>query len=212
MPGLLRKLGWVSVVIFVFEGVVVVAGPDLSNGIAAFLGATADKSVLLSQGAALLMVSAGVLLARQLFSVEDGASTDSGSEDGQNRDENLAGNRVRLFAAAESGEESQLVVETASGKQVRLMVMAEGTTSSESAGSDLQQDDQGQQRFARFCSWVVAILGFIGALFVLTDENPILALLILVPQVYGSAIAYSLIGIWSLWRMRRRTMRIHASA
>ena len=92
------------------------------------------------------------------------------------------------------------------------MVMAEGAASSESAGSDLQQDDQGQQRFARFCSWVVAILGFIGALFVLTDENPLLAFLILVPQIYGLAIAYSLIGIWSLWRTRRRTTHTHALA
>ena len=64
MPGLLRKLGWVSVAIFVFEGVLVVAGPNLNSGIAAFLDATAHKSVWLSQEAALLMISAGVLLAR----------------------------------------------------------------------------------------------------------------------------------------------------
>ena len=53
---------------------------------------------------------------------------------------------------------------------------------------------------AEVSRWLVASIGFAGALFLLVDENPVLAILILGPQVYGLAIAYIVVGVWTMWQ------------
>ena len=71
MPALMRKLGWVAVIIFVIEAVFIVAGPNLSNTIKQEFKDTADRSVLVSQGAGLLLIAAGILLASTVFALPD---------------------------------------------------------------------------------------------------------------------------------------------
>ena len=158
----------------------------------------------MSQGAGMLLIAAGILLASTVFALPD---QPPGTRDGNAADDPVGSSRTVvqrawLTTVSETGRESRLVVESASGKQLRLQVVTEKPTSSEARNDthDQQHEDSGQKRLADVCRWLVASIGFAGALFVLVDENPVLAILLLGPQIYGLTIAYILVGGWTIVR------------
>ena len=205
MPVLLRKMGWVAVSIFVLEALFVTVGPNVSVTIKQEVEETGQKTVLVSQGAALLVIAAGVFLARTVFAVPDPPpmqSRDPGAADSPTSSGSATSESARLLAVSSAGQETRLVVESVSGEQLRLLVVTENPISSVAHGDadEQEQGDWGRQRLAEVSRWLVASIGFVGALFVLVDENPVLAILILGPQIYGLTIAYVLVGVWTLWR------------
>ena len=205
VPDLLRVMGWVAVTIFAVEALFVVVGPYVSDAVRGEFEETGKETVLVSQGAALLVIAAGVLVASTVFAAPDPSPAQprqSGATDGPTPSGSPTGERVRLLAVSSAGQESPLVVESVGGDQIRLMVVTENpvTAALQSGTSDQEESDWGRQRLADVSRWLVASVGFAGALFVLVDENPVLAVLILGPQIYGLAVAYIVVGAWTLWQ------------
>lgn len=202
---LLRTMGWVAVIIFVIQALFVVVGPQISGTLNEEIEETGEKSVLASQGAALLVIAAGVLLAITMFTVREPPlerSRDPRTADAPAISGGTADERARLTAISDAGQELRLVVESISGERLRLMLVTENPIPATAHGSvEYQKSDiWGQQRLNEFSRWLVASIGFAGALFVLVDENAVLASVILVPQVYGLALSYAIVGGWTAWR------------
>jgi hypothetical protein len=148
VPTLLRTMGWVAVSIFVLEALFVTVGPNVSGTIKKEFEETGMESVLASQGAALLVIAAGVLLAGTVFAVPDpppAPSQDPGAADGQTASGGAAGERARLVAVSGAGQESRLVVESVSGEQLRLKLVTENPVLSTARGGadDQKRADRG---------------------------------------------------------------------
>lgn len=203
MPSRIRLLAWVSFITFSLEGVAILVGPNVYDGLEALLDATGDHGVVVSQGAALLLIAASIYLSDVIFgafqtSLDLAAETTRQPSDQQSRSSRWISSR--LYAESPSGERTRLVVESASGEQLRLLVETEANTDVTEEREADQAPVVTQSELARLA---VAAFGFLGSIYILAGENAFLVAFVLTPPVYALLVSGTSLAVYRFFHRRR---------
>ena len=202
ISALVRTLARVSFITFFVEGIAILFLPAMSGDLASLLEQTSEHAYVVSQGAALLLIAAsiylsGVLFAGLLASLESPPAGTQPRPESTTKPTELAASK--LFAEFPSGDRARLVVESASGQQLHLVMETE--LSETRVGR--QQGDGQIQGFnpGEFSRLTLAVFGFLGSLYVLVGENAALVAAVLVPPIY--ALVLSSVAVPIYWVVRR---------
>ena len=201
MSAYVSILAKVSVVTFLLEGAAILFLPNVFDGLESLLEQTGDHESVVSQGAALLLIAASIYLSDVLFGGLR-ASLDSPTAVAEPQSDGSRGSAARtdsrLFAEFPTGNRARLVIESASGEQLKLVMETELPKSA----TERRHNDGQIHGFtlSEFSKLAVAALGFLGSLYVLVGENAVLVAVVLVPPVYALIMSSLVVGTYRIIR------------